>query len=110
LSGASSPHGDVAESRNVRVFAERAIDRSPTGSGGSARSARQPARRLGRLGDQRVFSGATGEALTGRALRAVRVGPHPAVTVELGGDAYFTGEARFVFEAKDPLRWGFSLQ
>jgi len=110
LYGTIFTDGDGAESRNVCVFAERQIDRSPTGSGVSARIALQTARRLVRLGDQRVFSGATGEAFTGRALRAVRVGPHPAVTVEVGGNAYFTGEARFVFEEKDPLRWGFSLQ
>lgn len=110
LYGTIFTDGDGAESRNVCVFAGRQIDRSPTGSGVSARIALQTARRLVRLGDQRVFSGATGEAFTGRALRAVRVGPHPAVTVEVGGNAYFTGEARFVFEEKDPLRWGFSLQ
>ncbi|WP_428670864.1 proline racemase family protein [Reyranella sp.] len=104
--------GDGAEtpSRNVCIFAGRQIDRSPTGSGVSARMALQVARRQARLGDQRRFESCTGSLFTGTAVReAPRVGPRKAVIVEVGGVAHFTSEARFRFDPDDPLRDGFSL-
>jgi proline racemase len=109
LYGTIFTDGDGAESRNVCVFAGRQVDRSPTGSGVSARLALQVARRTAGLGERRRFTGVAGEAFSGRALRETRVGAHRAVTVEVGGTAHFTGEAKFVFEEGDPLRWGFSL-
>jgi trans-L-3-hydroxyproline dehydratase len=104
--------GDGAEtpSRNVCIFAGRQIDRSPTGSGVSARMALQVARRQARLGEQRRFESCTGSIFTGTAVReAPPVGPRKAVIVEVGGIAHVTGEARFRFDHDDPLRDGFSL-
>ena len=109
LYGTIFTDGDGAASRNVCIFAGRQVDRSPTGSGVSARIALQHARGVARLGERREFTGVTGEAFTGRALRETRLGPHRAVVVEVGGRAHFTGEAKFVFEEMDPLQWGFSL-
>jgi proline racemase len=101
--------GDVP-SRNVCVFAGRQIDRSPTGSGVSARLALQLARRQAKLGEQRLFESCTGAVFTGRALReAAPVGVRKAVTVEVGGRAHFVGESRFRFDSDDPLREGFTL-
>lgn len=97
-------------SRNICVFAGRQIDRSPTGSGVTARMALQIARREARLGEERRFESCTGSIFSGRALRdALPVGPRKAVIVEVGGKAHITGEARFHFDADDPLREGFSL-
>jgi trans-L-3-hydroxyproline dehydratase len=101
--------GDGASSRNVCVFAGSQVDRSPTGSGVSARIALQHARRTLRLGERREFTGVTGQSFSGCALRETKVGPHRAVTVEVGGTAHFTGEAKFVFEEEDPLQWGFAF-
>ena len=104
--------GDGADkpSRNVCVFAGRQIDRSPTGSGVSARMALQLARRRAKVGEQRLFESCTGTVFTGCALRpASPVGPRKAVVVEVGGRAHFIGESRFRFDPDDPLREGFSL-
>jgi len=102
--GASTP------SRNVCIFAGRQIDRSPTGSGVSARMALQAARRQARVGDERRFESCTGAVFTGKTLReAPPVGPRKSVIVEVGGLAHFTGESRFRFDADDPLRTGFTL-
>lgn len=102
--------GKDAPSRNVCIFAGRQVDRSPTGSGVSARIALQMARRKARLGDQRRFESCTGAIFTGTAVReAPPVGPRKAVIVEVGGMAHFTGEARFRFDDDDPLRDGFTL-
>jgi trans-L-3-hydroxyproline dehydratase len=102
--GASLP------SRNVCVFAGRQIDRSPTGSGVSARMALQMARRQARPGDERRFESCTGAIFTGRTLReAPPVGARKSFVVEVGGIAHVTGESRFRFAADDPLRDGFAL-
>ena len=102
--------GEDTPSRNVCIFAGRQIDRSPTGSGVSARMALQIARREAKLGEQRRFESCTGSIFTGVALRdAPLVGPRKAVIVEVGGIAHITGEATFRFDADDPLREGFIL-
>ena len=102
--GISSP------SRNVCIFAGRQVDRSPTGSGVSARMALQAARRQAKVGEERSFESCTGAIFTGKALReAPPVGPRKSVIVEVGGIAHQTGEARFTFDERDPLREGFTL-
>jgi proline racemase len=102
--------GTSQPSRNVCVFAGRQVDRSPTGSGVSARLALQVARREAKLGEQRRFESCTGAIFTGTALReASPVGPRKSVIVEVGGIAHYTGENRFRFDADDPLKDGFTL-
>lgn len=103
-------NGQDAPSRNVCIFAGRQVDRSPTGSGVSARMALQVARRQVTLGEARRFESCTGAVFTGKALReGPPVGPLKSVIVEVGGTAYQTGEARFTFDERDPLCEGFSL-
>lgn len=102
--------GKDEPSRNVCIFAGRQIDRSPTGSGVTARMALQVARREARLGEERRFESCTGATFTGCAKReAPPVGRRKAVIVEVGGRAHVTGESRFRFDDDDPLREGFSL-
>jgi len=102
--------GEGEPSRNVCIFAGRQVDRSPTGSGVSARMALQIARREARLGEERRFESCTGSIFTGKALReAPPVGPRKAVIVEVGGIAHYTGESRFRFDDGDPLKEGFTL-
>ena len=96
-------------SRNVCIFAGRQIDRSPTGSGVTARMALQMARREARPGDERLFESCTGAVFSGRIVReAPAVGGRKSVIVEVGGRAHQTGEARFRFDDDDPLKEGFS--
>ncbi|MBI2741082.1 MAG: proline racemase family protein [Rhodospirillales bacterium] len=101
---------DGRPSRNVCIFAGRQIDRSPTGSGVTARMALQLARREAKLGDERLFESCTGAVFSGRIVRdAAPVGGRRSMIVEVGGRAHQTGEARFRFDDDDPLREGFSL-
>jgi proline racemase len=99
-----------APSANVCVFAEREVDRSPTGSGVTARIAVQHARGLIGLGQERHFESLTGAVFTGRALAETRAGRFPAVTVEVGGRAHYTGHARFTLEPDDEIGKGFLLR
>jgi len=110
LYGTILTDGQISPSRNVCIFAGRQIDRSPTGSGVSARMALQIARRQAKLGEERRFESCTGAVFTGKALReGPAVGPRKSVIVEVGGIAHVTGEARFRFDDDDPLREGFAL-
>ncbi len=102
--------GTLSPSRNVCVFADRQVDRSPTGSGVTARIALARARNAVALGQECRFESLTGATFTGKALRAAQCGSHQAVVVEVGGSAHYSGTARFTREADDPLRAGFLLR
>jgi len=88
---------------NVCVFADRQVDRSPTGSGVTARIAIHHAAGLIPLGVERRFAGIVGSEFTGMAVSHTTVGDHPAVVVEVAGEAHFTGRSTFALEADDPL-------
>ena len=104
--------GDGAEapSRNICVFADGQVDRSPTGSGVTARMALLHRRGQVAAGEERRFTSVTGAEFTGRVLATSRAGPHPAVVVEIGGQAFFTGESVFWHEPQDGLGAGFLLR
>jgi proline racemase len=95
---------------NVCVFAEREVDRSPTGSGVTARIALQHARGLIALGQERRFQSLTGALFTGKAVEQTRAGKHSAVIVEVGGKAHYTGRASFTLEDDDEIGRGFLLK
>ncbi len=104
---------------NVCVFATREVDRSPTGSGVTARIALQHARGQISAGRSRLFESVTGARFGGRvasrlklaALGAAReLNGRDAVTVEVTGRAHYTGKAQFVAEPDDLLRDGFLLR
>ena len=97
------------ESWNLCVFAERQIDRSPTGSGVTARMALDHAKGLIKPGVTRTFKGISGEPFTGKVKGPVEFAASDAVTIEVGGQGYYAGEGEFMIEANDPLRWGFEL-
>jgi trans-L-3-hydroxyproline dehydratase len=102
--------GAGAPTANICVFADREVDRSPTGSGVIARLAVQHARGQVRPGEERRFESVTGAVFTGRVLRTARAGDRQAVVVEVGGRAHYTGTARFTLEPGDPLGEGFLLR
>jgi trans-L-3-hydroxyproline dehydratase len=99
-----------APTANVCVFAEREVDRSPTGSGLTARLAVQHARGLVAPGQARRFESVTGSVFAGRVVRPARAGGREAVIVEVAGRAHYTGTARFTLEPGDALGAGFLLR
>ncbi len=101
--------GPDAESFNLCVFAERQIDRSPTGSGVTARMALDHARGAVPAGRSRSFRSITGGAFTGRVVAPAAFPVAGAVTVAVGGTSHLAGEGSFVIEPDDPLGHGFSL-
>jgi len=99
-----------AHSRNVCVFAEGEVDRSPTGTGVSGRLAIHHARGDIREDEVIEIESIIGTRFTGRVVRTATFGPHPAVITEVGGRAYVTGRHEFLIDPEDPLRDGFLLR
>ena len=99
-----------AHSRNVCVFAEGEVDRSPTGTGVSGRLALHHAR--GEIGANELIEieSIIGTRFTGRVVETTTFGPYRAVIPEVAGSAYITGRHEFLIAPDDPLREGFLLR
>jgi len=97
-------------SANVCVFAADEVDRSPTGSGVTARLALMAARGAVAPDDWRQFESVTGAVFDGRVAQRLSAGPFAAIRAEVAGHAYYTGEAVFTCESADPLKDGFLLK
>ena len=98
-----------ADLRNVTVFADRQVDRSPCGTGTAAVMAVLDA--MGLLVDDQVFrhESIVGTLFRGRIKRRAAVGDYQAVVPEIEGSAWITGEHLFLVDDEDPLREGFLL-
>ena len=95
---------------NICVFADAQVDRSPTGSGVTARVALQHRRRLIAVEQVRTFESVTGALFTGQVATETTCGNFPAVTVEVSGMAHFTGESTFYLEDNDTIGMGFLMR
>jgi trans-L-3-hydroxyproline dehydratase len=101
---------DGADSRNVCVFAEGEVDRSPTGTGVSARVAIERARGRLAAGDTFVVESIIGTRFVGRIAREVRWEGYDAVVPEIEGSAWITGRNEILIAPDDPLAEGFILR
>jgi len=97
-----------APSANICVFADAQVDRSPTGSGVTARMALATERGDVGMGELRHFESVIGTTMTGTVVSRDD-GVPILVTVEVGGSSHFTGRAVFTWEADDPLAKGFRV-
>ncbi len=104
------PEGSGAHSRNVTIFAEGEVDRSPTGTGASARVAALHARGRLALGEEYVIESIIGTHFTARAVAEARVGDRPAVIPEVGGRGFLTGFGQFVLDPEDETGGGFLVR
>ena len=95
---------------NVCVFADRQVDRSPTGTGTAGRVAQLFAQGKLEMGQTLVNESIVGTAFQGRVLEETRVADFPAVIPEVSGRASITGYHTFVVDADDPLPNGFFLR
>jgi len=102
--------GHGAPSKNVCVFAEREVDRSPTGSGVTARMALMAARGQVAPDEGRQFASVTGSVFGARLASRTKAGGLEAVTVEVAGRAHYTGTSRFTLEPDDAIGRGFLLR
>ncbi len=97
-------------SRNVCIFAEGEVDRSPTGTGVSGRAALHYRRGEIRLGEPFIVESIIGTCFTGRAVEETQFGPYAAVIPEVSGSASIVGINTLLFDPQDPLLDGFILR
>jgi proline racemase len=105
------PEDPAHHSRNVCIFANAEVDRSPTGTGVSARLALLHARGQTAEGEQIVIESILGaaSAFGGRVVGQTQVGPHEAIIPEVSGRAFITGRHEFFIDPRDELGKGFLL-
>lgn len=101
---------DRAHSRNVCVFADGEVDRSPTGTGVSGRVAIHHARGELRAGETIEIESIIGTSFFGRVAETTRFGPNDAVIPEVTGSAWIIGRNELMIDPTDPLRNGFLLR
>jgi len=96
--------------RNVTIFAEGEVDRSPCGSGTSARLALLDRQRELARGATLMHESVIGTRFASRVVGEDRVADYPAVITEIEGSAHLTGYHQFVLSADDPIGAGFLLR
>ena len=106
----SQPEDPAHHSRNVCVFAEGEVDRSPTGTGVSGRLAIHHARGEISIGESIIIESIIGSTFTGRVAQTTTFGPHAAIIPEVEGTAHITGRHEFLIDPADELRNGFLLR
>ncbi len=99
-----------AHLRNVTVFADAEVDRSPCGSGTAAVMAVLDEMGVLGAGDGTfVHESLIGTLFTGQVASRTRIGDFPAIVPEIAGSAWITGEHTFLVDGDDPLRAGFRI-
>ena len=104
-----APGRDGAHARNATAIEPGWLDRSPCGTGTSARMAQLHARGELALGEAFVNESVIGTRFTGRLLEETDVAGVPAVVPEVSGRAWITGTGEYVLDAEDPFPAGFAL-
>jgi proline racemase len=104
-----APGRDGADARAATSIHPGWLDRSPCGTGTSARMAQLHAQGALELGQAFVNESVIGTRFTGRLVEETRVGGRPAVVPEITGRAWVTGMSRYVLDAEDPFPAGFAL-
>lgn len=106
----NTPQKSGADSKNVCVFAEGEVDRSPTGSGVSGRMAIHHARDEVSVGEKHIIESITGSTFTASVVKTQTYGEHSAIIPQVEGTAFITGEHIFIIDENDPMRNGFILR
>ena len=103
------PSDESADLRNVTIFADAEVDRSPCGTGTAAVMAVIDA--MGLLGSDKPFvhESLIGTRFNGRVASRTQVGDYEAIVPEIEGSAWITGEHTFLVDEDDPLRDGFRI-
>ncbi len=103
---APSPTPGV-DAQNIMVFAQHAYDRSPCGTGTSAKLALMHHRGEIGIDEEFVYQSIVGTTFKSRIIEETSVDGYPAIVPEITGSAYITGTHQFFIDARDPLKEGF---
>ncbi len=103
------PKNPKADARNAVFYGDKAIDRSPCGTGTSARMAQLAARGRLKVGDDFIHESIIGSLFNGRVEAATKVGNHEAIIPSIEGWARMTGYNTIFIDDRDPYAHGFQL-
>jgi 4-hydroxyproline epimerase len=103
------PKNPKAHARNAVFYGDKAIDRSPCGTGTSARMAQLAARGKLKVGDDFVHESIIGSLFGGRVEAKAKVGNHEAIIPSIEGWARITGFNTIFIDDRDPYKHGFQL-
>lgn len=106
---AGKAHDPQAHARNAVFYGEKAIDRSPCGTGTSARMAQKAARGELKVGDDFVHESIIGSLFFGRVEAAAKAGDIDAIVPSVAGQAWITGHNTIFLDDRDPFVKGFSV-
>ena len=106
---ADRPKSEGADGRNAVFYGERAIDRSPCGTGTSARLAHLHARGRLEVGADFVHESYIGSRFTGRVESVTTLGGQPAIVPSIEGSAISTGLNTIFIDQADPFWRGFQV-
>jgi 4-hydroxyproline epimerase len=98
-----------ADARNAVFYGDKAIDRSPCGTGTSARMAQLHAKGKLQAGGRFVHESIIGSLFTGRVEAETRVGNHRGIVPSIEGWARITGLNTIIIDARDPYAHGFQV-
>ncbi len=104
----SNPDSD-ADVRNAVVFGQGQLDRSPCGTGVSAKMATLYGKGQLELGKDFISESITRTRFVGKLLKETKVGEYSAVIPQITGNAFITGYQTFVIQKEDPLAYGFVI-
>lgn len=104
------PVNPLNHSRNVCVFADGEVDRSPTGTGVSGRLAILHARADIEVDEKITIESIVGSEFIGRITETTAVGEHEAVIPEVSGTAHIVGKSELWIDPEDHLNPGFLIR
>jgi 4-hydroxyproline epimerase len=104
-----APRDKRAHGRNAVFYGERAIDRSPCGTGTSARIAQLAAKGKLRVGDDFVHESIIGSLFEGRVESEARVGNIGGIRPSISGWARMHGYNTIFVDPRDPFHHGFTV-
>ena len=103
------PKAPEADARNAVFYGDKAIDRSPCGTGTSARMAQLAAKGRLKAGEDFVHESIIGSLFHGRVEAETKVGNHAAILPSIEGWARITGFNTIFIDERDPYAHGFQL-
>ncbi|QNQ09753.1 4-hydroxyproline epimerase [Sphingomonas alpina] len=107
---ADKPRGDGADGRNAVFYGDKAIDRSPCGTGTSARLAHLAASGRLAVGERFVHESYIGSRFIGRVESATSIGDQAAIIPSIEGSAVATGFNTIWIDRADPFWEGFQVK
>ena len=103
------PRDGRAHARNAVFYGDKAIDRSPCGTGTSARMAQLAARGRLKVGDEFIHESIIGSLFDGRVEAPAKVGNHAAIVPSISGWARQHGINTIFVDSRDPFAHGFQV-